>query len=115
GGGAEGALDRADAPEAAGPDGPSEPADQSAGGRGAGPPVARLRHDVQRAGSALDSARGAAQELPPDRALQRAQRAAILRAAAVRSPLPLLPRPQSRRGGLRRLVVREEQSAAPGG
>ena len=91
-----------------------DPADQAAGGRGAGPALARVRDHVQRAGPALDPARGAAQELPADRALQRAQRAAILRAAAVRSPLPLLPRPEPRRGRLRRLVVRQEQGAAAG-
>src|SRR5262245_65698910 len=83
GGGGAGAPDDADEPGAAGPAGPSDPADQSAGRRGAGPPVPRVRDNVQRAGSALDPARSIAQELPPDRALQRAQRAAVLRAAAI--------------------------------
>src|SRR5262249_62247270 len=69
GGGAAGALDDADDAGATGPAGPSDPADQAAGRRRAGAPLARLRDDVQRARSALDSARGAAQELPVDRAL----------------------------------------------
>src|SRR5437773_9918145 len=52
--------------------------------------------------------RGVAQSLPPDRALQRAQRAAILRAVALRPPVPLVPGSPDRWGDVRCLHVREE-------
>jgi hypothetical protein len=64
-----GALADLDDPGAAGATGPSDPTHQGAGRRRAGPPLARVRHHVQRA--------------------------AVLRAAALRSPLPLLPVPVS--------------------
>src|SRR5712692_1601792 len=99
---------------ATGAEGTSTAAHQSLGRRGAGAAFAAVRCDVQRGGTAVDSARAAVEGVLADGAAHGAQRAAVLRATRLQLFVPLVSGLGGRRGELRPLDLFAQPPTAPG-
>src|SRR5512133_3628109 len=93
------------------PDQPPAPEGEGAGRRSSGRPLVDVRRDVQQGRPALDSAGAVAEIHALDGVLQRAERAALLRAARLQPAVPMVSRHGRARGELRPIDVLEEPAA----